>query len=154
MWPDKEQITKDGYDMQFGTNTLGHFFLTKLLMPTLIGTATQSDVRVDVRVIHVGSSAASAVKKLNFDVIKDGPARRKMTTGDLYNNSKYVRAFIHPKTIVVNLGGQMQGNLVLNFECARRYGEDGVVSIYVDPGIINTDLQRHMGECTAKVVVS
>jgi retinol dehydrogenase 12 len=60
MFPPVEQITADGYDLQFGTNVLGlflalaftprtyysnlffltgHFYFTKLLIPTLISTA-------------------------------------------------------------------------------------------------------------------
>ncbi|EEP81150.1 predicted protein [Uncinocarpus reesii 1704] len=31
--------TKDGYEMDFGTNHLGHFLLTTLLLPTLVNTA-------------------------------------------------------------------------------------------------------------------
>src|SRR5262249_20169093 len=40
--------TKDGYEIQFGTNHLGHAALIKLLLPTLLSTAEQpeSDVRI------------------------------------------------------------------------------------------------------------
>ncbi|KAM5349563.1 hypothetical protein ACJ41O_006068 [Fusarium nematophilum] len=39
--------TKEGYEVQFGTNHMGHALLTKLLLPTLQETAkTQRDVRI------------------------------------------------------------------------------------------------------------
>ncbi|KAK4694543.1 hypothetical protein P7C71_g3055, partial [Lecanoromycetidae sp. Uapishka_2] len=40
--------TKDGYEIQFGTNHVGHALFTKLLMPTLQRTAEEkgSDVRI------------------------------------------------------------------------------------------------------------
>ncbi|PHH71644.1 hypothetical protein CDD82_6396 [Ophiocordyceps australis] len=42
-------LTKDGYEMQFGTNHMGHALLTKLLLPLLDKTAkTGADVRVAV----------------------------------------------------------------------------------------------------------
>lgn len=34
--------TVQGYDLQFGTNVLGHFLFTKLLLPTMIRTVDTS----------------------------------------------------------------------------------------------------------------
>jgi len=54
MVPPVEQLTADGYDLQFGTNVLGHFYFTKLLLPTLIATAkTSSDGKA--RVVNTSS---------------------------------------------------------------------------------------------------
>ncbi len=35
--------------------------------------------------------------------------------------------------------------VVYSTELARRYGDDGIVSIGINPGNIKTELQRHMG---------
>lgn len=45
--------TKEGYEIQFGTNHIGHALLTKLLMPTLQRTAEQP--HADVRIVNVSS---------------------------------------------------------------------------------------------------
>jgi NAD(P)-dependent dehydrogenase (short-subunit alcohol dehydrogenase family) len=42
MAPPVEQKTANGYDLQFGTKVLGHYFFTTLLLPTLIHTGKRS----------------------------------------------------------------------------------------------------------------
>ncbi|KAG9076657.1 hypothetical protein FRC06_009380, partial [Ceratobasidium sp. 370] len=58
MVPPVEQKTADGYDLQFGTNVLGHYFFTILLLPTLVHTAKNSPrAHGHARVINTSSSA-------------------------------------------------------------------------------------------------
>jgi len=57
----KRQLTEDGFELQFGTNHLGHFALTMLLMPALHRSASP-------KVTIVSSGAANmGTKKINFD---------------------------------------------------------------------------------------
>ncbi|KUL88999.1 hypothetical protein ZTR_06044 [Talaromyces verruculosus] len=63
-------ITADGYEIQFGTNHLGHALLTKLLLPVLLQTAGR-DVGSDVRIV-VLSSAAHTVVPNGADKIASG----------------------------------------------------------------------------------
>ncbi|KAG1822689.1 uncharacterized protein BJ212DRAFT_1456374 [Suillus subaureus] len=123
MFPPTDWLTVDGYDLQFGTNVLGHFYFTKLLLPTLIATA-KSAPDGKARVITT-SSSAHVLNGLNFSAFKDSPTRKKMSTSDLYGQSK-------------------TGNIVQAFELARRYSSEGIVSIPLNPGNIKTDLARHM----------
>jgi retinol dehydrogenase-12 len=88
MGPPVETITDDGYDLQFGTNVLGHFYLTKLLLPILISTAKSSSEGT-VRVVNT-SSNAYLLSGLEFDTFKDGPKRRADSTYRLYGQSKTV----------------------------------------------------------------
>jgi len=122
MFPPKHQVTADGYDLQFGTNVLGHFYFTKLLLPTLIATA-QSYPGVGGRIVNV--SSAVHYQTLNFNTFKDGPTRKKVSSELLYAQSKF-------------------GNIVLAKELARRYGDQGIVSTSLHPGVLKTDLLRHM----------
>ncbi|EFR03688.1 retinol dehydrogenase 14 [Nannizzia gypsea CBS 118893] len=48
-------LTTDGYELQFGTNYLGHALLAKLLLPILHKTASQQAADSQVRIIMVSS---------------------------------------------------------------------------------------------------
>ena len=88
MWPPVEQTTTDGYDLQFGTNVIGHWYLTELLMPALLeGVKTSPDHHA--RVVTT-SSGGAYMSPLHWDTFKDGTARRKKTTEELYYQSKLV----------------------------------------------------------------
>ena len=72
--PPIEQLTADGYDLQWGTNVLGHFYLTELLLPALTaGARTSADQHA--RVITTASGAAYG-GTIFWDAFRDGPARR------------------------------------------------------------------------------
>ncbi|KAJ7321631.1 NAD-P-binding protein [Mycena albidolilacea] len=124
MFPPWESVTADGYDLQFGTNVLGHFYLTKLLIPELLAGA-QSSPDGKSRVVNTSSMGHQLFyPQLNFDTFKDGAARKKLDNKKLYGQSKF-------------------GNVVVSNELDRRYGSQGIVSIALHPGNIKTDLARH-----------
>ena len=122
MWCPVEDVTADGYDMQFGTNVVGHFLLTQLLLPALLkGKETSGDGHA--RVITT-SSPYAYIGHLDFETFKDGPERQKLSTEALYQQSKLA-------------------DIIVSFELARRYGPQGIVSVTLHPGILKTDLLRH-----------
>ncbi|RDX45771.1 NAD(P)-binding protein [Lentinus brumalis] len=128
MYPAVDLVTKDGYDMQFGTNVGGHFYLTKLLLPLMIASAKTSPDR-KARVINT-SMGHSFVSGFDFDTIRDGPKRIKAGTMKLYSQSKFA-------------------NVVFSNELHRRYAEQGIVSVSLHPGNLKTDLQRHISKVEA-----
>jgi len=124
MIPAMKDLTKQGYDLQFGTNVLGHFYFTSLLLPTLSETAKASPPGT-VRVITTSSSASFFFPKsdIDYETLRSGNARDKMGTQTLYAQSKL-------------------GNALVAREIARRYGSEGIISISLNPGNITSDLQR------------
>ncbi|XP_030612136.1 retinol dehydrogenase 12 [Archocentrus centrarchus] len=106
--------TVDGYEMQFGVNHLGHFFLTFLLLDLLKHSAPS-------RVINLASSA-HVFGKIQFD--------------DLKGEKKYhpVRAYAQSKL----------ANILFTRELAKRTEVLGVMAYSVDPGLVNTDIFRHV----------
>ncbi|VDB92602.1 unnamed protein product [Peniophora sp. CBMAI 1063] len=115
-------LTKQGLDMQLGTNVLGHFYLTQLLMPALLA-VNANDSREKARIV-ITSSSANYLTTLDLGCFEDNPKRRSMQPMDLYNQSKHANV-IHAR------------------ELARRYG-DQVVTTSVNPGNLRTDLQRYL----------
>ncbi|KAI9443883.1 NAD(P)-binding protein [Lactarius indigo] len=120
----KEQVTAQKYDIQFGTNVIGHWLFTELLLPALFAATDASPTHEKARVVTVSSSASYLTQSIDFDAIVDGPERMKYSEWDLYNKSKF-------------------GNVVVARELARRYG-DKLVSTSLNPGNIRTELQRYM----------
>jgi NAD(P)-dependent dehydrogenase (short-subunit alcohol dehydrogenase family) len=57
MWPPKLSFTEDGFEKQFGTNHLGHFVLTGLLLPSLAASGSGRVVTV-ASVAHFGGTEA------------------------------------------------------------------------------------------------
>ncbi|KAJ7069772.1 hypothetical protein C8F01DRAFT_976369 [Mycena amicta] len=125
MVPPIEQLTAQNYDLQFGTNVLGHFYFTKLLLPALIATAPTTPSKT-VRVINTASFASYMPSNIDFNTFKDGPARKKLGANNLYAQSKL-------------------GNAILSNELSRRFAEQGIISVAVNPGNLKTELQRHLG---------
>ncbi|THH15916.1 hypothetical protein EW146_g4640 [Bondarzewia mesenterica] len=147
MMPPIEQVTKDGYDLQFGTNVLGKellstmisdllslegpFYFTKLLFPVLLSTAKTSG---NARVVTVASGAGLMMDSIKFDTLKDGSARKKLSKAGLYLQSKL-------------------GDLVYATELTRRYGDQGIVSVSLDPGTLKTDLSRHVNSLIQRAIL-
>lgn len=95
MVPPIEQLTPHGHDMQFGTNVLGHFYLTQLLLPTLISSA-KSSPDGHARVVVLSSSyhwmapTPSEGGPVVYESLTEGPLRVKMGTRAMYCQSKAV----------------------------------------------------------------
>lgn len=110
--------TKDGFEMQMGTNHFGHFYLTKLLLPRL-----QSS-----RIVNVSSLAHTI-----WNVPCDAAHYTEMCNPNKYTPFK---AYSLSKS----------ANILFTRELQRRYGTSHNIRAYVlHPGGVNTQLDRHMG---------
>jgi NAD(P)-dependent dehydrogenase (short-subunit alcohol dehydrogenase family) len=107
--------TETGQDMQMGTNHVGHFLLTRSLLPLLQKTAKQPNA--DVRVVTVASDAYSLAPKLET----------MLSTEKLLKTNLYTR-----------YGASKAANILFAAEFASRYPEITTVSLH--PGLIKTDL--------------
>ncbi|CAN5677545.1 SDR family NAD(P)-dependent oxidoreductase [soil metagenome] len=107
--------TDDGFELQFGTNHLGHFLLGTLLAPALVAGAPS-------RLISLSSRGHAFA-----DVDLDDPG---------FEHTKYdpFRAYGRSKT----------ANALFAIAFEHRYGGDSVHAWSVHPGGIHTELGRHM----------
>jgi NAD(P)-dependent dehydrogenase (short-subunit alcohol dehydrogenase family) len=105
--------TADGFELQFGTNHLGHFALTTALLETLEG-------REDARVVTL-SSTAHKMGRINFDNLNGD---RHYFRWNAYGQSKLA-------------------NLLFALELDRRLRAEGstVKSLAAHPGYAATNLQ-------------
>lgn len=112
MTPPTRQLTADGFELQFGTNYLGHVALTAQLLPLLRQSAS-------ARVISTSSIAARS-GTIDFDDLQSARAYRPMVA---YSQSKLAC-------------------LMYAFELQRRSEAAGwgIQSIAVHPGIARTEL--------------
>lgn len=107
------RTTADGFEMQFGTNHLGHFALTGLLLPQLLATP-------GARVVTV-SSNAHKFGSINWDDLQWSRRYRKWSA---YGQSKLA-------------------NLLFTAELQRRLSAKGagVIAVACHPGYAATNLQ-------------
>jgi NAD(P)-dependent dehydrogenase (short-subunit alcohol dehydrogenase family) len=110
--------TRDGFEIQMGTNHFGHFALTGLLMPLLLKT-NKSRIVVTSSIGH---------KQGNIDFTDINWEKRDYKTQKAYADSKLA-------------------NLYFAYELERRYKDNPDVPIIVasHPGWTKTELDRHSG---------
>jgi len=107
--------TADGFELQFGTNHLGHFLLTNLLMPLLEKGERQRIVNLSSRGHHLDS--------VHFDDLNY--AERDYDKWEAYGQSK-------------------TANILFTVALEQRLADKGIHAYAVHPGGIMTNLGRHL----------
>lgn len=147
MRPPQGSKTKQGYELQLGTNNLAPFLFTKLLTPTLAATAKISPPGA-VRVVWVSSSAAEGFSPINGVDMDNLDYKQDKNAWHKYGVSK-------------------AGNLLHSQEFAKRHAGDGIISVVsfkfhfrngkltrqaLNPGNLKSGLQRHMPGYQARLL--
>ncbi len=119
MAPPQRRQTADGFELQFGTNVLGHFALTGLLMPALELAAAEAADRP--RIVTIASIAH---KRGRLD-LNDLQSAKSYSPKGAYSQSKLA-------------------NLMLAFELDRRLRAASlpILSVAAHPGVANTNIFR------------
>ncbi|KAL1783056.1 retinol dehydrogenase 14 [Sigmodon hispidus] len=106
--------TEDGFEMQFGVNHLGHFLLTNLLLGLLKSSAPSRIVVVSSKLYKYGD--------INFE--------------DLNSEQSYNKSFCYSRSKLANI--------LFTKELARRLEGSNVTVNVLHPGIVRTNLGRHI----------
>lgn len=118
--------TQDGFEMQFGSNHLGHFYLMRLLTPLLLKTAKETGK--PSRFVSLSSCAASAngmgvgYAEIHFDDL-------------MWENTEYLSFKAYQQSKLANYLHAM--------EAAKRYPADQLISVALHPGWVRTNLDVH-----------
>jgi len=122
MWTPKS-TTKDGFELQFGTNHLGHFAFTGLLLERLLLVAGS-------RVVTVSSIGHRILADIHFD--------------DLQWERSYNR--------VAAYGQAKLANLLFTYELQRRLAPRGTtIAVAAHPGGSRTELSRNLPRLLGRV---
>jgi NAD(P)-dependent dehydrogenase (short-subunit alcohol dehydrogenase family) len=114
MFPPR-QATGDGFELQFGTNHLGHFALTGLLLEQMLPVPGS-------RVVTVSSLAHRIRARINF--------------GDLQSERSYSRVAAYSQSKLANL--------MFTYELQRRLsGAATTIAVAAHPGLAATELARN-----------
>lgn len=124
MSPSKPK-TVDGFDMQMGTNHLGHFLFTRMLISLL--KKTVRDHNPNVRVVTVASSA---------HMFADAPIRLHDLNWDKEEEFSPGQAYFQSKL----------ANILFSRELGKRLAGSGITTYSLHPGVIATELNRHASE--------
>jgi retinol dehydrogenase 12 len=108
--------TKDGFETQFGTNHLGHYLLTRLLLDKIKQTS-------GARIVNVASKAHYQAKAIDWEAVRK-PTRTVSAMRE-YSVSKL-------------------SNVLFTKELARRLEGTNVTTYAVHPGVVATDVWRRV----------
>lgn len=107
-------LTRDGFEIQFGTNHLGHYLLTRLLLDRIVASGP-------ARIVNVSSASHYNAKRLDWDTLQK--KTRTITSMREYAVSKLA-------------------NVLFTKELARRLEGTGVTAYAVHPGVVATEVWR------------
>jgi NAD(P)-dependent dehydrogenase (short-subunit alcohol dehydrogenase family) len=113
-------ITAEGNEATFAGNHLGHFLLTRNLMPLLSATAAQNQPGA-VRVISVSSTGHLSSPPIEWD---DLQRTRNWVSGQAYCLAKLC-------------------NILFTRELAKRAAGDGIIAHAMHPGVVDSNFVSH-----------
>jgi NAD(P)-dependent dehydrogenase (short-subunit alcohol dehydrogenase family) len=117
---DHREITSEGNEITFAGNHLGHFLLTKRLLP-LLRNAVKDGEPGAVRIVNVSSRAHEFAPPIDWDDLQQIKA---WSSHESYGNAKLA-------------------NILFTRELAKRLSPEGLVVQAMHPGTVDTNFSSH-----------
>jgi retinol dehydrogenase-12 len=108
--------TKDGFELQFGTNHLGHYLFTRMLLDRIVEAG-------EARIVNVASASHYQAKKIDWDSLQK--PTKSVTAMREYAVSKL-------------------SNVLFTKELARRLDGTQVTTYAVHPGVVATEIWKRV----------
>ncbi len=108
--------TKDGFELAFGTNHLGHYLLTRLLLDRVKRSATPGQ---PARIVNVSSHSHYSAERIDFEAVRQ--TSKSVTGLHEYEVSKLA-------------------NVLFTKELARRLPAETVTAYALHPGVVASDI--------------
>lgn len=122
VWALERSVTADGFEIHFGTNHLGHFYLTYLLMDKLKASAPS-------RIVTVSSSLHKG-NKLVFDDLQ----------------------FEHGWSSQPAYGRSKSANILFTVQLSKILAGTGVTAYSLHPGVVSTELSRNFNPYLMRLI--
>ncbi|KAL2812553.1 NAD(P)-binding protein [Aspergillus cavernicola] len=141
-------LSKDGIELHFATNHLGHWLLACLIMPKLIK-ATESNPKGATRIVNV-SAASPQVSGMRWSDINFEKKNKDLPKDEQPDYEWFAMCGCPDIEDVsfVPLDGYNRSkvaNVLFGIAANRRlYGKYGILTLSLHPGIIETELGRNM----------
>src|SRR5262249_50051731 len=114
--PGQRGLTKDGFELQFGTNHLGHYLLTRLLLDRIVESSP-------ARIGNISRNSHCSARRLDWDAVRE--QTRTVTAMREYAVSKLA-------------------NVLFAKELARHLEGTRVTTYAVHPGVVASDAWRRV----------
>jgi len=114
--PGQRGLTRDGFELQFGTNHLGYYLLTRLLLDRIVESGP-------ARIVNVSSNSHFNARRVDWDALRE--PTRTVTAMREYAVSKLA-------------------NVLFTQELARRLEGTRVTTYAVHPGVVASDAWRRV----------
>ncbi|CAG8979492.1 hypothetical protein HYALB_00011896 [Hymenoscyphus albidus] len=144
-----KEMTEDGLEMHFGTNYIGFFLLTNLLIPEVKNAAREKGKRAGATRIVNFTSAGHRLSPIRFSDLNFTKPSSELPEEERPPQGLSKAVYDPEKggySSFVAYAQSKTGNILFSVALRERFKKEGILAISVHPGSIWTNLARNLDE--------